>query len=70
MFSWEDRAPELSGGELEPVLEQFEIQDAATWIAYPDWHHLPARVRFLTGFLVERLRASDRLRKGQAVEGS
>jgi len=46
---------ELSRGELVPVLEKFEVQDAATWIIYPDRHHLPTRVRFLIDFLIERL---------------
>lgn len=50
---------ELSRGELVPVLENFEVQDAATWITYPDRHHLPTRVRFLIDFLAERL-ANDR----------
>ena len=51
---------QLSTGELEPILEDFEVQDAATWIAYADRHHLPTRVRFLIDFLVERLREMDR----------
>ena len=50
---------EISNSELEPVLEKFEVQDAATWIMYPDRHHLPTRVRYLIDFLVERLRAMD-----------
>ena len=50
---------EISNGELEPVLEKFEVQDAATWIMFPDRHHLPTRVRYLIDFLVERLRAMD-----------
>ena len=48
---------ELSRGELVPVLEEFEVRDAATWIIYPDRHHLPTRVRFLVDFLAERLGA-------------
>ena len=47
---------ELALGQLEPVLEKFEVQDAATWIMYPDRHHLPTRVRYLIDFLVDRLR--------------
>ena len=43
-------------GELVPVLEDYEVSDAATWIAYPDRHHLPARVRFLIDFLSEKLK--------------
>ncbi len=50
---------ELSRGELVPVLERFEVKDAATWIIYPDRHHLPTRVRFLIDFLVERLEAQQ-----------
>lgn len=46
---------ELARGELVAVLEDFEVQDAATWIIYPDRHHLPTRVRFLIDFLAERL---------------
>jgi len=38
------------------VLEKFEIQDAATWVMFPDRHHLPTRVRYLIDFLVDRLR--------------
>ena len=55
---------ELYRGELEPILEQFEVQDAATWIAYADRHHLPTRVRFLVDFLVERLREMDQRHAG------
>ncbi len=47
---------ELAQGALEPVLEKFEVQDAATWIMFPDRHHLPTRVRYLIDFLVDRLR--------------
>ena len=48
-------AAEVSRGELEPVLEDYEVRDAATWIVFADRHHLPTRVRFLIDFLVERL---------------
>ncbi len=47
---------ELERGALEVVLEDFEVEDASTWIIYPDRHHLPTRVRFLIDFLAERLR--------------
>ena len=47
---------ELECGALEVVLEDFEVEDAATWIIYPDRHHLPTRVRFLIDFLAERLK--------------
>ena len=50
---------EISRGELDPVLEKFEVQDAATWIVYADRHHMPTRVRLLIDFLVEQLRAMD-----------
>ena len=50
---------ELSRGELVPVLEKFEVKDAATWLIYPDRHHLPTRVRFLIDFLAERLKADQ-----------
>jgi DNA-binding transcriptional LysR family regulator len=50
---------ELANGDLVPVLEDYEVQDAATWIIYADRHHLPTRVRFLIDFLAERL-GSDR----------
>ena len=50
---------ELANGDLVPVLENYEVQDAATWIIYADRHHLPTRVRFLIDFLAERL-GSDR----------
>ena len=52
---------ELARGELVPVLEGFEVKDAATWIIYPDRHHLPTRVRFLIDFLAERLEAQQSL---------
>ena len=50
---------EISRGELQPVLESFEVQDAATWIVYADRHHMPNRVRLLIDFLVDRLRQMD-----------
>lgn len=50
---------ELDSGELESVLEEFEVKDAATWIMYPDRHHVPTRLRYLIDFLVDELRAMD-----------
>ena len=47
--------PELQLGTLEPVLEAYEVDDAATWIIYPDRVHLPTRVRLLIDHLVEAL---------------
>ena len=46
---------ELLQGKLVPVLEKYEVQDAATWIIYADRHHLPTRVRYLIDFLAEYL---------------
>ena len=47
---------ELASGALRVVLADFEVDDAATWIVYPDRQHLPFRVRLLIDFLVESLR--------------
>ena len=47
---------ELRRGELEVILENYEVQDTFTWIIYPERKHLPTRVRFLIDFLVERLK--------------
>ncbi len=47
---------ELDRGELEVVLQDHEIQDAATWIVYPERHHLTTRVRYLIEFLAKRLK--------------
>jgi len=47
---------EIYRGDLVPVLERYEVSDAATWVVYPDRHHLPARVRLLIEFLADRLR--------------
>jgi DNA-binding transcriptional LysR family regulator len=41
--------------ELELVLEEFEVDDVATWIIYPNRHQLPTRVRFLVEYLLEEL---------------
>ena len=54
-------AEQLRRGELELVLEDYEVQDAATWIVFPAREHLPTRVRFLIEFLVERLKRSEQL---------
>ncbi len=45
----------LQSGELEIVLEDYEVDDAATWIIYPNRRHLPTRVRYLVEFLLEAL---------------
>jgi len=49
---------ELESGELRVVLENDEVDDAATWILYPNRLHLPTRVRLLVDFLLEALRGS------------
>jgi len=54
-------AGQLQRGELETVLEEYEVQDAATWIVYPAREQLPTRVRFLIDFLVERLKQTEQL---------
>ncbi len=54
-------ASQIKSGELEPVLEDYEVPDAATWIVYPAREHLPTRVRFLIDFLAERLKQSEHL---------
>ncbi|MBL1141892.1 MAG: LysR family transcriptional regulator [Proteobacteria bacterium] len=45
----------IQSGELEVVLQDFEVDDVATWIIYPNRHHLPTRVRFLVEYLLEQL---------------
>ena len=52
---------ELKSGELESVLEDYEVSDVATWIVFPARDHLPTRVRFLIDFLAERLRHDEQL---------
>ncbi len=52
---------ELNAGELETVLEDFEVDDVATWIVFPARDHLPTRVRFLIDFLAERLHQDEQL---------
>lgn len=54
-------ATQLRRGELELVLEDYEVQDAATWLVYPARDQLPTRVRFLIDFLAERLKISEDL---------
>ncbi len=51
----------LRRGELIPVLEEFEVQDAATWIVFPTRDQMPMRVRVLIDFLAERLKQSELL---------
>lgn len=48
--------PAFDAGLLEPVLEEYEPPDAATWLLYPDRHYLPTRVRFLIDHLAKTLR--------------
>ncbi len=47
---------QLNSGELIPVLQNYEVDDAATWIVYPDRHHLPTRVRYLIDYLARHLK--------------
>lgn len=47
---------ELRCGDLEPVLENYEVQDVFTWIIYPERKYLTTRVRFLIDFLNQRLK--------------
>lgn len=45
----------INAGELEIILQEFEVDDAATWIIYPNRRHVPTRVRYLVEFLLEEL---------------
>ncbi len=45
----------LHTGELEVVLKHYEVDDAATWIIYPNRLHLPTRVRYLVEYLLKEL---------------
>ena len=45
----------INTGELEIILQEYEVNDAATWIIYPNRRHLPTRVRYLVEFLLEEL---------------
>jgi DNA-binding transcriptional LysR family regulator len=45
----------IQSGELEVVLEDYEVDDAATWIIYPNRRHLPTRIRYLVEYLLEAL---------------
>lgn len=45
----------LKSGDLESILEDYEVDDAATWIIYPNRLHLPTRVRYLVEYLLEEL---------------
>jgi DNA-binding transcriptional LysR family regulator len=47
---------EIRNGDLEIVLEDYEVPDVFTWIVYPEREHIPVRVRFLIDFLLERLK--------------
>ena len=54
-------AAQVRRGELQPVLEEYEVPDAATWIVFPARDHLPARTRLLIDFLSERLKQAEQL---------
>jgi len=45
----------VSSGKLEIVLQDYEVDDAASWIIYPNRRHLPTRVRYLVEFLLNEL---------------
>lgn len=47
---------ELRRGELQIVLEEYEVKDTFTWIIYPARDHMPTRTRYLVDFLSERLK--------------
>ncbi|MFT6100527.1 MAG: DNA-binding transcriptional LysR family regulator [Arenicella sp.] len=51
----------LKQGELVPVLEEYEVKDAATWIVFPTKEQMPTRVRILIDFLAERLKQAEQL---------
>jgi LysR family transcriptional activator of dmlA len=51
----------LRRGELVPVLEEYEVRDAATWIVFPTREQMPARIRILIDFLAERLKQAEQL---------
>ena len=51
---------ERSSNQAEAIkcfeqLLDYEPQDAATWLIYPNRQYLPTRVRYLVDFLAERL---------------
>lgn len=60
----------LRQGELIPVLEEFEVQDAATWIVFPTRDQMPTRVRILIDFLAERLKQAEQLIEHTAPVGA
>ncbi|MBE7384709.1 MAG: LysR family transcriptional regulator [Leptolyngbya sp. SIO1E4] len=49
----------LNAGQLIPILEDFWDRDRATWIVYPNRHHLPLRVRRVIEFLLEHFRTQE-----------
>lgn len=51
----------LRRGELVPVLEEYEVNDAATWIVFPTHQQMPTRIRILIDFLAERLKQAEQL---------
>ena len=50
---------EIRTGQLEAVLEDYEVSNAATWLVYPARDRLPNSVRCLIDFLAERLRRDE-----------
>jgi len=53
---------ELRRGELVPVLEEFEVSDAATWLMYSSRLHLPTRTRLLIDHLAVVLAGTPALK--------
>lgn len=47
---------EIRRGELEIVLDKFEVDDVFTWIIYPARDQIPTRVKYIIDFLSERLK--------------
>ena len=45
----------INAGELENILQEYEVDDAATWIIYPNRRHVPTRFRYLGEFVLEKL---------------
>jgi DNA-binding transcriptional LysR family regulator len=57
----------VNAGDLEIVLQDYEVEDAATWIIYPNRRHLPTRVRYLVEFLLEVLPGKTNGKQGQLI---
>jgi DNA-binding transcriptional LysR family regulator len=51
----------IKSGKLEVVLKDYEVDDVATWVIYPNRHHLPTRVRYLVEYLLNELPGMTRI---------